>query len=476
MMTPHPAPDGPSDPRGERTAAPFGGSTEDTAPLIADGETRPGAARTEPLRARWRFVVYSLVGIVMFFVSVEIDGRSTILVDHVLTAVRWALGPAVPWVILALVVLGTVRPFATGSWRASALRTVFALANIVGLVIAVLFCLGRFPGPLADPAIGPFLWEKLAIPVGLIVPVGAVFLALLIGYGLMEFIGVFVQPIMRPLWRVPGRAAVDAVASFVGSYSLALLITDRVYREGRYTSREAAIIATGFSTVSATFMIIVAKTLGLMDHWNLYFVLTLAITFAVTAITVRIPPLRSIPEDTFEGVAHVPEPQVTRGRMRAAWGEAMDTLAKAPSLARGTWDTFKDGVLMAAAIVPSILSIGLAGLLLAEHTPVFDLLGWIFYPFAWVTGLPDPALAGKASAVGIAEMFLPALMVADHTSMALRFTIGVVCVSQIIFFSALVPSILATSIPVSVGRLVALWFERVALTILITAPIAHLLF
>ncbi|MGO3504017.1 MAG: YjiH family protein, partial [Brachybacterium tyrofermentans] len=57
----------------------------------------------------------------------------------------------------------------------------------------------------------------------------------------------------------------------------------------------------------------------------------------------------------------------------------------------------------------------------------------------------------------------------------LRFTVGVTAVSQIVFFSALVPSILATSIPVSVGRLVILWLERVILTILITAPLAHLL-
>ena len=63
---------------------------------------------------------------------------------------------------------------------------------------------------------------------------------------------------MRPLWKTPGRSAIDAVA-FVGSYSLALLITNRVYKEGKYTTKEAAIIATGFSTVSATFMIIIAK-------------------------------------------------------------------------------------------------------------------------------------------------------------------------------------------------------------------------
>lgn len=433
-----------------------------------------GTERSIPPR-RWRFFLYSALGIVMFFVSVEIGGKSTILVDHALTLVRWVLGPAVPWVVVALVVLGTVRPFVTGSWRSSRLRTAFAFANILGLVVAVCAALGYYPGPLANPDIGPFLWERLGIPVGLIVPVGAVFLALLINYGLMEFIGVLVQPIMRPVWKVPGRAAVDAVASFVGSYSLALLITDRVYREGRYTGKEAAIIATGFSTVSATFMVIVADTLGLMEHWTLYFFLTFAITFAVTAITVRIPPLRGIPDEPYEGVQHLPEPVSSGNRIRQAWDEAMRALAIAPGIVRGSWDTFKDGVLMASAIVPSILSVGLAGLLLATYTPVFDVLGWVFVPFAWLVQLPDPALAGKAFAVGIAEMFLPATIVSGHESEVLRFTVGVTAVSQIVFFSALVPSVLATKIPVNVGQLVLLWFERVVLTILIAAPLGHLL-
>lgn len=132
------------------------------------------------------------------------------------------------------------------------------------------------------------------LSVGLIVPIGALALAFLIGYGLLEFTGVLVQPVMRPIWRTPGWSAIDAVASFVGSYSLALLITDRVFREGKYTVREAAIIATGFSTVSATFMIIVAKTLGLMDIWNFYFWTTLVVTFIVSAITARIWPLSGL--------------------------------------------------------------------------------------------------------------------------------------------------------------------------------------
>lgn len=366
-------------------------------------------------------------------------------------------------------------PFINGGWKASKLRMVFAFANVVGLVVGAVLIFGGGPAWLTDESMGPFLLNKLVIPVGLIVPVGAVFLALLVGYGLMEFLGVFCQPVMRPLWRTPGRSAVDAVASFVGSYSLGLLITDRMYRGGRYTGREAAIIATGFSTVSASFMVIVAKALDLMEYWSMYFWLALVVTFAVTAITVRIPPLSRIKDETYLGVEHHAEEKVTGRRAATAWNEALLAVHRAPSFAQNMRDNVWDGLKMAMAILPSILSVGLAGLLLAKYTPVFDWLGYLFVPFAWVVGLEDPMLVGKASATGIAEMFLPATLAAGHESIELRMVVAIICVSAIIFFSALVPCLLATSIPLRLRDMVIIWFIRVALTILIATPLVRLM-
>ena len=126
----------------------------------------------------------------------------------------------------------------------------------------------------------PFLFKTLCCSLCFLIPIGAVFLSFLTSYGLMEFVAVFLQPVMRKIWKTPGRSAIDAVASFVGSYSLALLITDEMYQKGRYTKKEAFIIATGFSTVSTTFMVVVAKTLDLMDRWNFYFWTTLVITYS----------------------------------------------------------------------------------------------------------------------------------------------------------------------------------------------------
>ncbi|MBA8826463.1 nucleoside recognition membrane protein YjiH [Saccharopolyspora lacisalsi] len=438
-------------------------------------EEKTRAPSTRDSASMWKFFVYSSLGAFVFFVPIEIAGRSSILLDHVVTAAQDAVPNVLPYYTLAVVLAGAAYPLITGTWRRSTADAVFSGFKLVGLLVGVMLVFGIGPAWLFEPDMGPFLFTALAVPVSLLVPLGAVFLALLVGYGLLEYIGVLVEPVMRPVWRTPGRSAIDAVASFVGSYSLGLLITDRVYREGKYSGREAAVIATGFSTVSATFMVVVAATLGLMPIWNTYFWTSLAITFLVTTVTVRIPPLSRIGDSYVGGVHPQPEDGAGAGRFSRAWSDARETVAAAPSLAANVGRNLKDGLIMTMSILPSILSIGLVGLVLATYTPVFDWLGYLFYPVTWALQVPEPLLLAKSSAVGIAEMFLPSLLAAGATPVV-AFIVAVVSVSQIVFFSALVPCVVATGIPVSVPQMILIWFERVVLSLVLATPVAMLLF
>ncbi|MCE8012560.1 YjiH family protein [Halomonas daqingensis] len=416
-----------------------------------------------------KLFVPSALGILIFFIPVTLGGRNTILLDHMVTGARELLGEAAAFYALALIVAGAAYPLWKGTWRRSLTDRIFTVLKLAGVVVAIMAMTGWGPGLLHEPDMLPFLFNRLVIPVGLIVPIGAVFLALLISYGLLELIGVLLQPVMRPIWRTPGRSAIDAVASFVGSYSIGLLITNRVYQAGQYSAREAAIIATGFSTVSATFMIIVARTLDLMSVWNLYFWLTLAITFAVTAVTVRLPPLSQMNNERSDG-----EPEAIPGkRLNTAWRAGLEVAAQAPGLHRSVALNVREGLLMAISILPSIMSVGLLGLLAAKYTPLFEWLGLLFYPFVAIWGLEDGMALAQASAAGLAEMFLPALLMAEAEFVA-RFAAGVVSVSAVLFFSASIPCILATSIPLSVGRIVVVWFIRVALSLMLAVPAGYL--
>ena len=425
---------------------------------------------------KWRFFLYSAIGSFAFFVPFTVGEKNTILLDHIVSWLQAALGPALPYITLVMITAGAVYQFATGKWREDKARAVFAFLSALAVVLCAMLVFNFGPAFLFDERLGPFILDKLVIPVGLLIPVGAVFLGLLVGFGLMEFIGVMVQRFMRPVYRTPGKSAVDAVASFLGSYSLGLLITNRVYRTGGYTAREAAIIAAGFSTASATFMVVVARTLDLMEIWGVYFAVTLIVCFLVTVVIVRIPPLSTIPDDYYPGATPQPEERVEGNLIAAAWKEAKAFLAQAESLPKTIWRNFKDGVIMTIQVIPGIMAVGIIGLALAFYTPAFKILGALFYPLAWVFQLPDPWLASEAFAIGLSELFLPATLAAGNESDVLRFTVGVVSISQVFFFSSMIPAVLATDIPLKISHMVIIWFQRVVLSIILTVPIAYLIF
>ena len=443
------------------------GKTEQVANTVPD-TTTPETLLSKPI-ALLQLIVFSMIGLVMFFVPFTIGEKSTILFDHGATYLVNQQHTLSVTLLFMLMIFGVSKPFIDGSWRKNITHKILTVFKILGLVLAVMYITGNAPAFMMEKDMLPFLFEKLALPVGMIVPLGALILAFLVGFGLLEMVGVLMQPIMKPIWKTPGASAIDAVASFVGSYSIGLLITNRVYLQKQYSAREAIIIATGFSTVSAAFMVIVAKTLGLMEFWNLFFWSTLVITFIVTAITARIPPISQ-----FDNEVERPNLDYKRGtRLKAAYELGLSTSRRASDFKQILWTNFRDGLTMAAAIVPSIIAVGLTGLLLAKYTPVFDALGLLLYPFTWLGGLPEPLVAAKGMSAGLAEMFLPALLLSE-ADMLTRYVAGVISISSVLFFSAMIPCVLATEIPISVGKMVIVWFQRVALSILLAAAFGHL--
>lgn len=421
-----------------------------------------------------RFLVYSSLGIVAFFVPLTVNGRSTILIDHIITYISSDFTLLSNLYCVVLIIGGVVSPLIRRTWTRSKTDIVLAFLRVISIPLAAMYLFDTGPREIMRPDMLPFLFERLAVPVGLIIPVGAIFLTCLTGFGLLEAIGAIMEPVMRPVWKTPGRSAIDAIASFAGSYSVGLLLTNRMYKAGRYSAKEAAIIATGFSTVSATFMVVVAKTLSLSDYWNSYFWSTLFVTFFVTAITVRLPPLSTFNNLRFTSDGNPGVDDSKAGPILARAREEALTVARAAGpLGPMLWGNLIEGFQMAMRVVPSILSIGLIGLMLAKHTPTFYLLGLAIYPVVWLSQLPNPMEISGALSSGLAEMFLPAIQSADMPGTA-RFTVGVVSVSSVLFFSASIPCVLATEIPITIWHMTIIWLERTILSVPVAAALGYL--
>jgi len=444
-------------------------------------ENRMPTDRTVPeaskLKSLLLFIVCSLIGSFIFFVPVSLGKTTTIPLDHVLTAIQTSMPEFGPIFALIILIIGGLLPFFDRSWNRDKVSIVLSFLKLLGIGAGFMAFSGHGPGWLMKDDVLPFLWTKVAIPVAIIVPLGSIFLTFILCYGLMEFIGVLMRPVMRPLWKLPGRATVDAVTSFVGSFAIAMFMTNRIYKEGKYTEKEAAIILTGFSSVSASFMVIVAKTLGLMDMWNTFFWTTLCVTYLVSAITARIWPISSISDNFFQGEG-IPEQRLEKSMLTSAMSEALSAANKAAPLHKNIWINLKDGMAMNFRLISIIISVGLISFVLVKTTPVFDYIGYIFYPFTFLTRLPDPLIAAKATAIAGAEMFIPAAVVSGiaGVSVMTKFVVGVLSISLILFFSGSIPCILATDVRLSIRKLLVIMLERAILSLLFTGFIAHLIF
>ena len=422
-----------------------------------------------------KFAILSGLGFIMFFVNIEINGVSVIPLQHMTDFVKSTLGPILPYYTLAMVTVGGIRPVITKAYKKSTFDLVFTSIKCLGIVVGVMAVFHVGPAALLEADMIPFLFFSIVQPIAIMIPVTGIAYILLINFGFVEFVSAFMQPIMRKVWKTPGESAVDAVVSFSGGYALAVLLTNDLYKKGVYTARESVIIATGFSTVAITFLIVIANTLGLMEYWTSFFLACFIVTFAVTAITARIYPICKIPNDYYDKKAE--STLSTEGNiMVRAVNAGIDTALTSKPFSFYLKEYYMgDAIKMSSAVTASILAIGLAGVVLAEYTPLFDILGYLFYPVTLLLQLPEPMLAAKASAIEIAEMFLPALLVVN-THIITKFTIAVTSVSAILFLSASIPCLLSTDIPIKMRDIFIIWFERTVLSLIMAAGIAYLLF
>lgn len=347
--------------------------------------------------------------------------------------------------------------------------------RVDGAVLAPIMFFELGPEAIHTPATGGLVWGTLIISVAVIIPIGAIFVNLFVELGGLEFVGTLARPVMRPLFHIPGRATLDALASWVGSYSVGMYVTRNVFDRGEYNKRDVYIICTCFATVSIGFVGVVAATLDLLDLFPVIFLVYLVAIAVTAAILVRLPPLSSVPR---EYVAEPnPEQPVTGSPgeyVRFALSEAVRKAEEGDSLPRSGARGFVDGLKLAMLILGTILAVGLAAVLVAEYTNVFDVLATPIVPVVSALGIPNAEVVAPATIIGVTEMYIPALLVTEAAAKA-RFFIAVLSISQLIFFSSVGPMMMDmfSDIPIRFRDLVALFFMRTAIQVPLIAAMTH---
>lgn len=435
------------------------------------------------------FLLPSLAGVILFMIPLPIQDGFQIPIAWLASLLSGVLEPIVQWLALITLLIAAVGSiiflfipkedtFINNLFKVTPFWTV---TRIVGAVFAILIIWQLGPEAIWSENTGGMLLS----PTGLVSFLFTIFLfaglllPLLLNFGLLEFFGTMMVKIMRPLFKLPGRSAVDALTSWVGDGTIGVLLTSRQYEEGYYTKKEAAIIGSTFSVVSITFCIVVLDQVGLSKYFLPYYLTVLLCGVVLAFIMPRIYPLAGKEDTHIDGRPLDLEAEKYPENYNAfthGLENALNMANKNRSIGKFFADGIKNVVDMYIGVAPVVLAFGTTALMLAEYTSVFTILGKPFEPLLLLFGIPEAAAAAQTMVVGFADMFLPSILGASIESELTRFFIATMSVTQLIYMSEVGGLLLGSKIPVNFKDLLVIFLLRTLISFPIIAVVAHILF
>lgn len=181
-----------------------------------------------------KFLFYSILGIIAFLAPVTIGGESSILMGHIKSIVIDGYSESIKYLIVfvsLITITGTVIGKIKKQFKNSVLQELFICGPINGAVRiggSIFFLMVHFgvgPKAVLDPNTGGMMAGDLLPSLMVTFCVGVILMPLLTSFGLVEFVGVLIAPFMRKVFKVPGYAAVDAIASFLGDGTIGIVVT-----------------------------------------------------------------------------------------------------------------------------------------------------------------------------------------------------------------------------------------------------------
>lgn len=442
------------------------------------------------LKNHLKFIIPSLLGIFLFMTPIKVADGFTIPIAILAGKLQAAL---TNYLSLIMVIIIIITALMTLIYKLAGIQKIayspffdrlfnvnwfWTVTRILAAVFALMVYFKLGTEAIYSDDTGGLLLNDLLHTLFAVFLFAGLFLPLLMDFGLLELFGTLMTKVMRPLFKLPGRSSIDALASWIGDGTIGVLLTSKQYEQGHYTRREAVVIGTTFSVVSITFTLVIIETVGL-EHMFIPFYLTVLLAgFIAALIMPRIPPLSRVADTYISGVDPKGDEKIPAGYTSFTYGyeKALVRADKETSVK----DFFKRGAQnvldMWMGVAPVVMSFGLIALLIAEFTPVFQWLGAPFVPLLELMQVPYAKEASETILIGFADMFLPAAIGASIEAEMTRFIVAALSVTQLIYMSEVGGVLLGSKVPVKFFDLVIIFLLRTLITLPIIVGVAHLLF
>ncbi|MFT7009358.1 MAG: nucleoside recognition membrane protein YjiH [Colwellia sp.] len=436
------------------------------------------------------FLIPSLLGILLFLLPVEYNGKMSVILGIMSEELNNLLGNNIGYfttfIFVTSATFSLIYSLLPSSWAEKTpylyhlfkTTPIWLFLRVLGGIVSTFTLLQIGPEWLIGKDTGITAFIDVAGIIFCLIGIGCLLLPLLTDYGFLEFVGVLFRKGFQKIFGLPGRSTIDVLASWVGSSSIASLLTIKQYETGFYTTRESSVIVTNFSVVSVPFVILTANVAGISEYVFQLYGSMIAICILCAIITPKLPPLSNLPDEYYPPVGKQIHEAVIDGGSTYKWAleQALKRAASSPSPIQMLKNGSHSLVDLFFTMMPAAMTIEFLALSIYHHTSIFHIIATPVVPVLELLGIPMAYEAAPGVLVGLLDQFVPAIIAGGIDNPLTSFVLAGLSVTQLIFFAEIGILILRSKIPLNVKQLVVIFCIRTCISLPLLALFGHMIF
>lgn len=427
-----------------------------------------------------KFIFLSIFAIIIYFIPFN----GTVPIVTIINTIKIPFGNKIHYISIMFITLTFIEFILSKFMKVERLKNsfkgegVFKYFFYISSPILIYMNLYDVDNPLfTDPRLVDNAL-KVASNVFLTILIAGSSVILILKSGVVEFVSILVEPLIKYIFKLPGEAAIDIISSFVSSSSVGVYIASKHYEENIFTLREASALVTNFCLISIGYIAVLATLAGISEYYNLIVVSAFFLVMLIAIIMIRIWPISNI-ENSYHN-------KIIKNREYKNYNSFNERFLDALSIASQKSDeftidnfisNFKNSFNFARKTISIMVTLVSSVLLLVYYTDFFQIISIPIIPILDFFRVPNANIVAQSVMIGIVEISLPSILIGGTgVDAASRFFVVLLSICQVIFFSECGNAILSSKIKISAFKLVLIFLMRTFIAIPLVSLITQIIF
>lgn len=235
-----------------------------------------------------KMVLYSSIGIIIFFIPINLDGQTNTLLFHMAYKIQNEARLFIQACIVIYITLGCIKELIRNYGRSLGIKKILIYSRLLSVLIIISIFYGKNNNIFLDQNI-LLLAEEIILNLATILPLSAIFMPFILEYGLIDIVESYCHKFTKKMFNISGKSILNILFYLFTDCFCGFFMTEKLYKNGKLRQNEACSLILNFSLASFSMIIYISEELNL-KKLNLI-IISFFILIITNTILARVYPL-----------------------------------------------------------------------------------------------------------------------------------------------------------------------------------------